>query len=502
MSERLTRQQIYDRIRETSRDEFILSEMKKLGFWKPTEGQPSLSEDLIKREGELHRELSELFNKQRRFENQQAMLAEMRKKRLAESKQKQKETKERNEQKRLAKAEKWKNEKQKTINYLGESVSGGLNQVESDVNKLNQFGLPHFENIEALVSSMKLSVGKLRFLCFNRKVSAVSHYKRFYIPKKTTGKRLISAPMPLLKDAQYWILSNILYKIKPTEQAHGFVPTRSIISNAKPHIHKDVVVNLDLKDFFPSIDYKRVKGLFLKFGYSQQFATIFSLICTEPDVEMVEIDRNTYFTAKSERKLPQGAPTSPAITNLICYRLDHRFEGIAKKFGFIYTRYADDLTFSAEEEGSKLVGQLLWSVKQVIENEGFQLHPDKLKIMRRGFKQEVTGIVVNEKLSIDREELRQFRALIHQINQSGVTGKFWGKGKDLENSMRGYANFVKMVKPEQGRKFQTEIDKIFGAKIKSTNPKVVIQPTESKNETPQTEPTKPSQDGKSWWEVI
>ena len=139
MSERLTRQQIYDRIRETSRDEFILSEMKKLGFWKSDENQPSFSEQLIEREGELFRELNDLSQKQRRFENQQAMLAEMRKARLVASKKKQLETKQRNEQKRLEKAEKWQLQKQTAIVYLGEDVSKGLNQTQADTSQLSHF---------------------------------------------------------------------------------------------------------------------------------------------------------------------------------------------------------------------------------------------------------------------------------------------------------------------------------------------------------------------------
>ncbi len=503
MSERLTRQQIYDRIRETSKDEFILSEMKKLGFWKSDETQPQVSEQLIQREGELHRELNDLAHKQRRFENQQAMIAEMRKSRMEASKKKQLETKQKNAQKRLEKAEKWKQQQQNTIVFLGENVSGGLNDTESDIEKLNRFGLPHFTDALALAQAMKITLGRLRFLAYNRKVSTVSHYKRFYLAKKSGGKRLISAPMPILKNAQYWILEHILYKISPTESAHGFVPTRSIVSNAQPHVGKDVVINIDLKDFFPSLDYKRVKGLFQSFGYSQQIATILALICTEPEVEQIAIDGKIYFAATSERRLPQGAPSSPAITNLICYGLDHRFVGIAQKFGFQYSRYADDLTFSAKGDGKKLVGQLLWSVKQVIEDEGFTIHPDKLSVMRKGSQQKVTGIIVNDKMGVDRNELRKFRALIHQIGQTGIVGKTFRQGVDLENSMRGYAEFISMVKPEQGKQFKAQLDTIFGVKVKTTK-KEIVPPIVPENivEKPIIPDTKPNDGGKDWWEVI
>lgn len=500
MSERLTRQQVYDRIRESSRDEFILSEMKRLGFWQSDNTQPQLPEQLIAREGELYRELNELSQKQRRYENQQAMLAEMRKSRLEASKKRQAETKAKNEQKRLEKAEAWKNQQQQTIGYLGEDVSGGLNETETNADKLAVWGLPLLTTPVELALAMNISLGRLRFLAFNRKISTVSHYKRFYLPKKSGGRRLISAPMPLLKKAQYWILENILYKISTSDSAHGFVPKRSIVTNAQHHIQQDVVVNVDLKDFFPTIVFQRVKGLYHALGYSEQISTILALICTEPEVDKIEIDRKIYYAAKSARKLPQGAPCSPAITNLICHRLDLRFEGMAKKFGFIYTRYADDLTFSANGQDAESVGKLLWSVGKIVEGEGFVIHPKKIAIMRKGTQQRVTGIVVNEKPSISRENLRKFRALIHQIEQSGTEGKSWSNGKNLENSMRGYTHFVTMVKPELGKKFKLQLDKIFGERKKAA-PKVKATPT-LPSVPPKDLPSPSTDNNQEWWEVV
>src|SRR5262249_12338200 len=145
---------------------------------------------------------------------------------------------------------------------------------------------------------------------------------RFKIPKKTGGERLISAPMPRLKKAQYWILDNILRRVEVSDSAHGFLTGRSIVSNARPHVGADLIINLDLKDFFPTVSYKRVKGLFKSLGYSESAASVLGLICTEPDVEEVELDGKRYFVALTDRHLPQGAPTSPSITNILCRRLD------------------------------------------------------------------------------------------------------------------------------------------------------------------------------------
>ncbi|GBC61799.1 RNA-directed DNA polymerase [Desulfonema ishimotonii] len=458
---RLTRQQLYDRIRESSKDEYILEEMIRIGFWPSGKDAPTLPEQVIRREGELTRELDDLLRKQRRYENKELMLREMRKARMAESRRKQAETKARREEERQARAERWQDIKTREILWLGHGVSGGLNRRTSDVGKLAQNGLPHYDDVKALAKAIGIPVGELRFLAFSRKTSKISHYRRFFIPKKRGGRRLISAPMPRLKALQYFVLENILAKIPPHKAAHGFLPGHSIVTNAVPHVGKDVVINLDLKDFFPTISYPRVKGLFRSLGYSEQQATLFGLICTEPDTDAVELDGETYFVARSERHLPQGAPTSPAISNLIFRKADRRLQGVADQLGFAYTRYADDLTFSASGDAAEALTRLLWGVRQIVKDEGFVLHPDKLRVMKKGARQEVTGIVVNEKLNISRKSLRNFRALLFQIEKDGFEGKRWNGAKNLPPVIWGYANYVAMVNPEKGKPLVAQTDRIF-----------------------------------------
>ncbi len=237
---RLTRQQIYERIRQSSKDEYILEEMIRLGFWSSEKEQPSLPEQLIRKEGELTRELNELLKKQRKFENREKMLREMRKKRFEESRKKQAETKERRKRERAEKVRQWKEQKAKEILYLGEGVSGGLNQKESSDERLKKNNLPLFASVKALTQAMNISVGELRFLSFHRKVSKISHYKRFYMLKKMGGTRLISAPMPRLKAAQRWMLDNILRHVLLHPAVHGFRPEHSIVSNAEPHLGQDI----------------------------------------------------------------------------------------------------------------------------------------------------------------------------------------------------------------------------------------------------------------------
>lgn len=461
MDQPKTRQELYELIRQTSKDEFILSEMKRLGFWKSNEEKPSLSEVLIKRTSELRKELGALNAQHYKIRDPEKLLKEYRQKRMAESREKQKVNRERRAAERVEKANRWTKQKETEIIYLGEKISAGLNQQNSNNDQLRKYGLPAIEEVTALADLMNISVGHLRFLAYHREVSRVSHYHRFYMAKKSGGKRLISAPMPMLKKAQYWILENLLDKIPIHEAAHGFAQKKSILSNAQPHVGQDVVVNLDFKDFFPTVTFSRVKGVFKQFGYSNQLATIFAAICTEPEQEQIELDGIVYFVAKGERQLPQGAPTSPALTNILCYKLDQRLAGLAQKNGFQYTRYADDLSFSAKGEAVENLTSLLWAVRQITKGEGFKLHPDKLRIMRKGSRQEVTGIVVNDQLGVSRKKLRAFRALLHQIKQTGWKGKRWGNTPNIVASVWGYANFVAMVKPEKGSQLLAEVKSLM-----------------------------------------
>jgi hypothetical protein len=269
--------------------------------------------------------------------------------------------------------------------------------------------------------------------------------------------------MPKLKQAQYWILENILNKLTLHDAAHGFVKKRSIVSNALPHIKAEVVINIDMKDFFPSISYPRVKGIFQSFGYSEQLSTVFALLCTEAECDEIELDGERYFASGTERHLPQGAPTSPALTNILCRKLDARLNGVSKKIGFVYTRYADDLTFSASGETAGKVKTLMGFIKKIIREENLDIHPDKVRVLRKGARKEVTGIVVNEKPSVDARELDRFRALLFQIEKDGIAGKHWNNSNNLLASIKGYAGFVAMVDPVKGKIFVERVTKILAA---------------------------------------
>jgi hypothetical protein len=420
-----------------------------------------LPEQLITQEAALTKELSSLLEQQRKYQNKEQALKDMRKARLEKSRLKREENKTLRKQKKEEKAERWKASKEKDIIFLGDDVSKGLNNKESDAAKISAIQLPVIMTVEELSRAMNTSVGTIRYLSYNRIVSKTTHYKRFYIPKKTGGKRLISTPMPILKKAQYWILENILEKIALKDAAHGFVKKRSIVSNALPHVKAEIVVNIDMKDFFPTITYPRVKGVFQSFGYSEQIATILALMCTEPECDQIEIDGQTYYAAGTERFLPQGAPTSPALTNIICRKLDARLMGIAAKLNFQYTRYADDLTFSASGEATQKLKTLMGFIRKIVKEEKLVIHPDKIRVLRKGARKEVTGIVVNDRPTVNAKELDRFRALLFQIEKDGPAGKHWNNSTNLLASVKGYASFVFMVDPIKGQPIMERVKKIL-----------------------------------------
>ena len=468
-----TRQQLYDRIRETSKDEVILEEMIRYGFWPAGSDRPNMPEDLIRRRGELQREISDLARQSRRYADPEQAIKEIMKERMRLAREKRVETKRRQAQQRHDKAKAWADRRRDDVVHLGDTGSKALSGRENNIARLETNGLPAFDDMKAIANAMGIAIGELRFLAYDRKAARTTHYKRFQIAKKTGGMRTVSAPMPRLKRAQYWLLDNVLSKIEPHDAAHGFRVGRSIMSNAEQHINKTVVINLDLKDFFPSINFNRVKGLFKSLGYAEAQAAVFALLATEANRTMLQLDGEVWHIAEGERALPQGAPTSPAITNLLCRKLDRRLAGAAKKYGFTYTRYADDLTFSSEANDMDQLRRLMQIVRHVIREEGLTVNEDKTRIMRKGARQEVTGLTVNNGLSVSRKERRKFRAYLHQTQRDGVS-KPWRAGNPA-NSALGFAQFLTMVHGTDGgvSGLAAKARAIFGQPAKSKKPGVL-----------------------------
>ncbi len=357
------------------------------------------------------------------------------------------------EERRKLRREAWHAYRANHIVHLGEGVfwtdAGGPDKwdVAHAEERAAENELPALDSPQQLADALGLTIVQLRWLAYHRDAATRIHYRRFTIPKRGGGERAIWAPLPTLKAAQRWVLRNVVEKLPVHGSAHGFLPGRSILTNAAAHTGARVVLKVDVKDFFPTVTLRRVKGIFRKAGYREQVATLLALLCTEAPREVVEQDGQTYYVSLGPRCLPQGAPTSPALTNTLCLRLDRRVSGLARRLGWRYTRYADDLTFSLPlgHRDKPRLGALLGGVRRIIEAEGFRLHPDKTRVHRSGGRQQVTGLVVNGSAPprVPRALRRRLRAAAHNL----ARGKTLPEGETVER-LAGYAAYVHMTDPQ------------------------------------------------------
>lgn len=253
-------------------------------------------------------------------------------------------------------------------------------------------GRPGFE-IDDLATRLEMTVERLS--------RTQPRYRSFEIPRRAGGSRTISAPDDDLKELQRRILHRILPGLRAHPAVHGFEPGRSIVTNARRHVGKAVVVGMDIRDFFPSTGQGRVEAYLRAVGWSRAAAR--------------EITRLTCH----EGGLPQGAPTSPRLSNVVNYRMDARLAGLARKVGAEYTRYADDLTFSLVRDDATAVKTLVRVAGLIVTEEGYEPHPEKLTVRRRHQRQEVTGLVVNERIHLPRETRRWLRAVEHRVRTGG-----------------------------------------------------------------------------------
>ena len=256
-------------------------------------------------------------------------------------------------------------------------------------------------------------------------------YRSFSIPKRSGGERLISAPYPSLMMAQHWIYHTILLPgNEVSESAMGFVPGKSISDNALAHLNGREILKMDIKDFFPSISIRRVLAVFKGMGYFHRIAYYLSALCCK------------------DNHLPQGAPTSPILSNIIAKRLDYRLKNLAARFGLVYTRYADDMTFSGQHIPLKFIS----IVSEIVTDEGFQVNEDKTVIMREKQRKIITGVSVSsDKLCIPRAKKRWIRQQTYYIKRYGLRSHMRRNHIDdpfYDLRIKGYLAYWKSVEPD------------------------------------------------------
>lgn len=292
-------------------------------------------------------------------------------------------------------------------------------------------------------------------LC-NPKNSNRKRYYTFDIPKKSGGVRRICAPCGNLKWIQ--ICLNEIFKAlyTPSPYAMGFTKGRSIIDNARMHTNQNYVFNIDLKDFFPSIDQARVwKRLQLApFNFNAQIASVIAGFCS---IKMVH---HNYDESVTNFVLPQGAPTSPLLTNAVCDTLDRRLHGLAKRFGLHYSRYADDITFSSMHNVYQPESIFRKELERIITDQHFTINENKTRLNHCSKRQEVTGLTVGAKINVSRKYVKDIRAILHIWEKYGLNAAyatFFPRYKsekchlhdgevNLVNVISGKLCFLKMVK--------------------------------------------------------
>jgi RNA-directed DNA polymerase len=347
--------------------------------------------------------------------------------------------------------------------WLRGTEGAGLARHKQGKRVLERYGLPVVSNLEGLRALLGIkSPAQLGYFLLATDAEN-GPYTTFTLAKRDGGERPICAPKKQLRWVQRQILDKILSKVPAHDAAHGFIPGRSTVTNATPHLGAQVILKFDLTDFFPTIHFHRVLGLFARLGYTvgnARFGTADESKSVAPTLA-----RLCCYTADPEKwfgaLLPQGAPTSPAITNLVCRRLDARLTGLATRNKGVYTRYADDLTFSFKRAEDVRLGRFRWWVDQVCHQEGFFVNQKKFRVIRASQRQLVTGIVVNDELRVPREARRRFRAILHNCRRHGVASQ--ARGRDgFEAWLRGFASYVHMVHPEEGAELLREVNELLG----------------------------------------
>jgi RNA-directed DNA polymerase len=294
--------------------------------------------------------------------------------------------------------------------------------------QLKNFGLPVIQTVDDLAEHIRVSPQLIRYLSYR----ANFLYKTYAIPKKDGTSRTIAQPSRELKALQGWILRNILDKLSSSENCTGFEIGRSILDNATPHVGANFLLNVDLKDFFPSINASKVYRIFSSIGYNNTVASLLTNLTVY------------------QGRLPQGAPTSPKLANLICLKLDSRIQGYAGPRGLVYTRYADDISLSGQTIKKIMNARSMLST--IVNSEGLEINSKKTELQGTMRRKEVTGLILTDSsVGIGREVARHIRAKIFHL--------FTGRSIAYSH-VNGLLSYVYSVDKTTCRRLWIYIDKL------------------------------------------
>lgn len=323
--------------------------------------------------------------------------------------------------------------------------------------------LANLSSLDDLCNFLEIDESRLHWLSdpwgssCQHSLGPLQHYRYRWIPKKNNSSRLLEIPKTHTKALQTKINQDLLSKIPVHPDTHGFTKGRSTVSYTQAHLGKNWVLRLDLKNFFTSVSYTRIFNIFSNLGYPKSVVRQLTLLCTNR-VPYAVLDKNVtdwwFRKTLMAPHLPQGAPTSPALSNLAAFNLDCRLSALAKSIDCNYSRYADDMLFSGS--AYRNLNNLIPYIGHIVAEEGFRLNYRKTRVLGQGQRQMATGIVLNQHHNIPREEYQRTKAMLHNCVRKGVKSQSNGQ-ENFHAHLKGKLDYFSMLNPSKAEK----LEKIF-----------------------------------------
>jgi len=326
-----------------------------------------------------------------------------------------------------------------------------------------EWRVPGARTLRELAAVLRIHEDDLGWLTSH---GSAEHYLYRWQRKRGSGAgRLIEIPKPLLKQAQRAVLDKILVEIPPHPAAHGFRRGRSVRSYVESHCEQEVVVKMDLEDFFPSTTYHRVVQLLMTAGYPESVAGCLASLCTNRPPSKVIASGPTETTRASFDRLkiahlPQGAPSSPSIANLAAFRLDCRLAGLARKLGGHYTRYADDLLFSGDRNFARGAERFVTAVAAICVDCGFHVAYRKTRVMGSSLRQRAAGVVFNRHPNLSRGEFDRLKATLHNCVRDGAAVQNRDNLSEWRAHLEGRVAWAASLNPSRAEKLRTLLERI------------------------------------------
>lgn len=321
-----------------------------------------------------------------------------------------------------------------------------------------EWPVPEIRSIEDLCGLLEISIRTLDWLCLPhiRRESPTDHYRRRAIRRKSGQTRWIESPMPVLKRVQQRILQHVLNSIPVHRRAFAYRKGLSASDCAQQHAGHKVLLKMDLADFFGSIHRGRVISLFLNAGYSKEIANYLTFLTTASALRC----EDSATSSLNRTRLPQGAPTSPALANIIGFRLDRRLAGLASSMNGIYSRYSDDLFFSGGPEFARRIACIKNSIAAIVLEEGFQLQYRKTRVISQAASQRLLGLTVNTHPNVPRAEYDNLRALLFNCANQGWRSQVRDLETDMKAHLLGKIGYVASTSPTRALRLRKLFNQI------------------------------------------